>query len=125
MSKVWIVNYAGHDYSDATRFGELDFITKGYVSRGSLDRLLYGVAESVARSEPSDWFLPSGMILLNVLAAVLWVKRHGKIKILSWDEKDREYKPMEVSPSQMDLLLSTLGESSDERDSSSQRKATS
>jgi len=121
MSKVWVVNYAGHDYSDAERFGELAFITKGYVSRGHLDRLLYEVAEGVAKSKPSDWLLPSGLITLNVLAAACWLHKHQHLRLLLWDNKRSQYREMKIREGQLDSLISTLSE--DGKEETDQRQS--
>lgn len=106
--KVWVVNYAGHDYSDAKRFGELDFITKGYVSRGHPDRLLYDVSETIAETEPFDWLLPSGLIALNVLAVVVWKQKHGSVNLLLHDPKEDCYQPTKITTEQVGDLLDTL-----------------
>lgn len=108
-STVWVVNFSGHDYSDARRFGEIDFLTKGYVSRGSLDRMLGTVAEQIAQTSPSDWLLPSGLIPLNVLAAACWFEKHNGLRLLLWDDKHNRYRTMEVGEDHIPQLLSTFG----------------
>lgn len=120
MSRVWIVNFAGHDYSDAERFGELDYITRGYISLGHLDRILYTVSESVAKTDESDWLLPSGLILLNALTAAVWLKKHGTLNLLVWDQKTNCYRPMTISSPQIDGLLGELGDD-EGRDETTQR----
>ena len=107
-STVWIVNYAGHDHSTAEEFGKLDFLTRGYVSMGSLDRLFYTVTEAIERTSPEDYLLLSGLIALNALASSIWLQRHGKVKMLLWDQKLSKYRELSYSKNQIDQLFEKL-----------------
>lgn len=109
MNTVWIVNYAGHDYSPAKSFGELEFITRGYVSRGSVDRFNSIVAESIAQTHPDDWLLPSGLMPLNVLAGTFWFVKHGELRLLIHDQKEDDYRPLVLSEEQARDLLEVQG----------------
>lgn len=110
--KVWIVNLSGHNYRNAQKWGELRPITTGYVSQGSLDRMLYDVTSSVAKSEPEDWLLPSGMLPLNILAGLAWLRKHKQVKLLLWDRKKDNgsggYREMTVTMDHIDFLLEQL-----------------
>jgi hypothetical protein len=44
--RVFVTNFAGHDYTKAEKYGEIVWITKGYVSFHSLDRIKYRVCEA-------------------------------------------------------------------------------
>lgn len=105
---VWIVNFAGHDHTSAEEFGRLDFLTRGYVSMGSLDRLFYSVTEAVENTHPDDYLLLSGLIALNAIAASVWLQRHGRIKLLLWDQKLRKYRVLPYSKDQIDILFEKL-----------------
>jgi len=107
-STVWIVNYAGHDHSTAEEFGKLDFLTRGYVSMGSLDRLFYTVTEAIEKTSPDDYLLLSGLIALNALAASIWLQRHRKVKMLLWDQKLGKYRELSYSKNQIDQLFEKL-----------------
>ena len=109
MSKVFIVNHAGHDYSAAQRWGELVFITTGHVSQGSLDRLLYDVTIHINKSEPEDWLLPSGLLILNVIASAFWLRKHGELRLLVRDRKFSTYREMKISSSHLDYLIQSVG----------------
>jgi len=84
---VWITNYAGHEFSLAKQYGELRYITKGYISFSSLDRLKFHIAGQLVESQPEDYLLLSGTIIICVIAAIVWFKMHKKIKLLNWDRK--------------------------------------
>ena len=110
MSKVYIVNFAGHDHREASKYGELRRITTGYVSLGSLDRVLFEVVNAIKDSEPDDWILPSGLLILNVIAAAAWIRRHGDIRMLIWDRKETRYREVKYSGEHIDYLFRNLDE---------------
>ena len=84
---VWISNYAGHNYEPAAKYGEFKYITRGYQSFQSLDRVKYTIAEKVAETHEDDWLLISGRPLISILAALIWLQKHRQIKILHFDQK--------------------------------------
>lgn len=110
MSRVWIVNFAGHDYSDAEKWGEIRPVTIGYVGQGSFDRLLYDVVNGLKDSQPDDWMLPSGLTILNVIAAAVWLKMHGELRILVFDRKAEksDYRELKLTSSHLEYLIGSL-----------------
>ncbi len=112
--KVWVVNFAGHDYSPAKQYGELDFLTRGYVSLGSLDRLFYTISEAVAETHPDDFILPAGFAILNVVASAVWLQLHGKINILVWDPKQERYRQLTFTGDQINDLVNVLDQDASE-----------
>lgn len=122
-SRVWIVNYAGHDYSAAKSWGELRYMTRGYVSFERLDRLLYEVADIVDGTSPSDWLLPSGLVVLNVIAGIVWLIKHGHVNLLLWDHREETYLEMKITGERITDLFKVL--SHDDGQEASQREASS
>jgi len=110
-SRVFIANFAGHDYTKAEVYGELRFITKGFVSFQSLDRLKFQVAEQVVHSRPDDWLALSGTNIVNVLAAVLWFSMHGTVKILNYDKNTSTYREIVMEGTAINKLMEVIGES--------------
>ena len=119
MPKVYIVNHAGHDYSAAHRWGDLISITAGHVSKGSLDRLLYDVSIHISRSDPLDWLLPSGLLVLNVIASAFWLRKHGELRLLIRDRKFSTYREMILKSSHLDYLIQSVNEDEDAETGSS------
>lgn len=105
MSIVWIANYAGHPYDQAEKFGELRYLTRGYVSLGNLDRLVYDVAEKVAETKAEDYLLLSGLCVVGVIASVAWVTMWGGVKILHWDKNNSDYVPLEFTRGQLEKMF--------------------
>jgi hypothetical protein len=106
--KVWIVSFAGHDFSDAKRYGELTPVTTGYVSLESLDRLFFMVFDALKDSSPDDYLLHSGLNILNVLAGAIWWNLHESLNALVWDQKEQKYHSLSVSKEQIDDYLTAL-----------------
>lgn len=124
MARVYVVNFAGHDHTEAEKWGEVRFVTQGFVNFGSLDRVMYELAKGFEDSEPGDWLLPSGLLLLNVVAAAIWLRKHGELKLLIWDRNAGEgksrgsYRELKADFQHLDYLLQNLGGGEDERVSS-------
>jgi len=109
LERVFVANYAGHDYSAAEVYGAINWITRGYVSFQSLDRVKFQIAEAIAQSQPGDWLLVSGTPLINLLAGVLWMEKHGTMKLLVYDKKfPTQYREMIVTRKNLIELISVL-----------------
>lgn len=107
--KVFVTNFAGHDYTDAERFGELTWITKGYVSFHSLDRVKFAICEKIMASAPQDWLLLSGIPVISALAAAFWYHRHKQVKLLVLDKKQKDkYRELIVTEKNFNDLIAVL-----------------
>ena len=107
MPTVFIVNHAGHDYTKAERWGNLSCMTTGHVAQGSLDRLIYDVAIGLQRSEPEDWLLPAGLLILNVIAAAIWMRKHNELRVLVRDRKLNDYRELKITSDHFNYLIRT------------------
>lgn len=109
--RVFVANFAGHDYSGAEKYGALCFVTKGFISFQSLDRVKYQVGMGIKDSRPDDWLALSGTNIINVLAAVLWFGMHGQIKILNYDKNTGVYREVTITKRSSDSMMEVLRES--------------
>ncbi len=108
VTKVHVTNYAGHDYKEAERFGKIVYVTRGFVSFQSLDRLKFLVAEALMNSHADDYVLLSGTTLICSLSCMIWLELHNRIKILNWDKKTREYRVLIVTKEDLGKLFEVL-----------------
>lgn len=115
MNKVWVVNFAGHDYRKAQEHGEVIPVTVGYVSLGSLDRVIFDVASKLKDSSADDWLLPCGLIALNAIAAGIWMRLHGNLRLLLWDRKDDAYRTLTTDAGHLDFIIESLRNEDDKR----------
>lgn len=111
--RVFVTNFAGHDYSKAEKYGEIVWITRGYISFHSLDRVKYRICEEVDKSNEEDWLLLSGIPVVCVLAALYWQWKHKKVKLLVHDKKgDGEYRELIVTDKNWSDLFNVLNHES-------------
>lgn len=108
--KVFVTNYAGHDYIKAEKYGKLVFITRGFVNFHAIDRLKYSIAQEIQDSTEDDYLCLSGSSLLSAIIVLLWYEKHGTVKILNWDKKGEAYTIMEFSQRTMRTLLESFTE---------------
>jgi hypothetical protein len=109
--KVFISNLSGHSYAKAESFGELKWLTKGYVSFGSLDRLKFQLADKItAYTKKEDYLLLSGNGALCVFASLIWYQHHGVVKLLVHDKKnDDAYRVVMFSPDVLTSMFNLMG----------------
>lgn len=107
-ARVFVTNFAGHDYSSLNKYGKQVFITKGFISFQGLDRVKFQVAQGMADSKPEDWLALSGTNILNVIAATLWYQLHKKVKILNYDKESRQYRELIMTEENNAQLLEVL-----------------
>lgn len=113
MSKVFVTNYAGHNYDKAKDFGEPVNITVGSVNLRSLDRVKLDIAQAIAESDPEDWLLLSGIQIIAVIASTLWLHKHKKCKMLIWERNETEgrYKTFILTTENIDELFNVISTS--------------
>jgi len=88
--KVWIVHDGGHDFSDATKFGEVSFIFKQrYYPFGDIKLLEQVFDDTPVQAE--DYLILSGPVVLNAVCAALWLERFGYINLLMFNAKTGSY----------------------------------
>lgn len=91
MLKVYVTNFTGHEYTDAKRFGELIYITNGYVTFNDLKEIERKVLEFVKQATKDDYLLLSGNSLLCSVATLIWTNYHKQCNILHWNGMKRGY----------------------------------
>lgn len=107
--RVYVTNFAGHDYTKAERYGEIAYVTKGYVSFHSLDRIKYRICEALQGSDSEDWLLLSGIPMICVVAACYWLWKHKKVKLLIHDKRsDGDYRELVISDKNFADLYAVL-----------------
>jgi len=88
--KVWIIKDGGHDYGDASNFGEIDMLFEQRVYPFGKAKEL----EEDLNRRPvcrDDYFLPSGSLMLNLIAFNWWKEKFGRVKILMFNAKTSKY----------------------------------
>lgn len=92
MSKVYVVNFQGHNIHMAKRYGDVVYLTTGNVNPFTTDRHLMNIAQQLIGADENDYFLLSGTPSLVFMTAVLLVvKAISPINILLWNAKKGDY----------------------------------
>lgn len=88
---VWIVNRGGHPYDAAKEYGRLLALTSGQVNHFATDRFAYMITQRLSMATADDFVLISGSPMLNIIAALVWITKFRKIKLLQWSDKQSRY----------------------------------
>jgi hypothetical protein len=79
---VWVSNKSGHDFSDAKRYGPLQFVTLGQVNRFSVGYMARMWMRSLISSKKEDYILLTSLTILTVVGAAIFGWMHGRVNIL-------------------------------------------
>jgi len=97
MSKVFVLNeLESRDYSTAIPYGELIFVTKGYVNLHDLGQLRRKLDSLIKFSNPSDYVIVIGPSVLIMLFGILWFQKHGLMNVLAWNSQVKGYVPFVI-----------------------------
>jgi hypothetical protein len=84
LSKVYIVNNSGHDFSPAEDFGELVIMSEGSVDKFQITAMLRQFGPFLDLSEQEDYIVPSGPSIMNAIACSYFAAMHGRLNLLIW-----------------------------------------
>jgi len=82
MATVYIVNNGGHDYSDANRFGRIQFLSAGPVSKFAVSKMYREFAMKLRESTDTDYILLTGLTTMACIACSCFAFLHGRINLL-------------------------------------------
>lgn len=86
--RVFVVNNAGHNLTDAQRYGALLYLSQDKVNVFSCDRIAVDFKERLRGFNPTrDYLLLSGSIVLNVIAVKILSERFQRINVLLYNFK--------------------------------------
>lgn len=103
MAAVYVTNKAGLDFTAASKWGELNFITQGYVNFGDVEKLSLKINEVIMDSKPEDFLVLAGNNLLCVMVAIIWLRKHGRLNVLHWVLD--EYIVVPITTSSLPILV--------------------
>jgi hypothetical protein len=82
MSKVYIVNKSGHNFSDAERYGPIVFVTEGKLNRFAANDMYRQTTEAMKTSSPNDYIVPCSLNVLNSIVCATFAYKHGRLNLL-------------------------------------------
>ena len=96
-AKIYIVNDAGHDFSNAFDYTDLPRLqaqvnlTEGSQDIFDTDRMVYTIKQRLKHSLKEDYILLSGSSVLNAIAVGIQMLRFGEVNLLLYNAKERRY----------------------------------
>jgi len=94
MSKVWIPKKAGHDYTKAVKFGQIEVILDEEVSPFNIDRLDERIKTAFEMASADDYIIPAGPPILNMLMVKNWPFTHMKLLLFHARVRDYVYREL-------------------------------
>jgi len=85
-TKVFIVNKGGHDFSSASSYGELVYLSEGSLNRYAVTNMYRQFAEILRHSTPDDYILLTGLTTMGVVACSIVSFMHGKLNLLLYKQ---------------------------------------
>ena len=82
MHKVYIVNKSAHDFSAAEQYGELVYLSEGYMSRYATNNMHRVFKEVMEESGESDYIVPCSLNVMNSIACAIFAVKHGRLNLL-------------------------------------------
>ena len=80
--KVYVVNRSTHDFSAATEFGELIYLSEGSINRFNTSRIYRAFYPILKDSHEEDYILITGLTVMNLVAAFIFTMRHKRLNLL-------------------------------------------
>ena len=98
MSKVYVMNKSGHDFSDAEKHGELVYLTEGKHNIFSTGAMIQDLKNKLRDFKPSeDFLLMSGSPFVAASAMSIILTKIRSVNVLLFDAKNRVYVPRTVN----------------------------
>lgn len=94
--KVFIVNKSAHDFSKAEDYGEVFFVTEGWLDRFNTTNMHRHAEKAFKDSSPNDWILPCALNTLNSIVCATFAVKHGRLNLLLWKARTGEYLKKEM-----------------------------
>lgn len=79
---VWVPNKAGHNFTDAERFGRLVYLTEGSINRYSANSMYRILSEQMEDASSTDYLLVSSLSILNSIASGILAYKFGLVNYL-------------------------------------------
>ena len=86
MRVVYIVSDGGHDYSKASKFGELLYCTRGSLDKWDLSQMYRVLTTALEGAQASDLILITSLTSLCCIASAIMAARFGEVHFLLFKE---------------------------------------
>lgn len=87
--KVYIVNKSSHDFTAASEYGDVMFLSEGKMNRYDTNDMIRQFSTVMKDSSPDDYIVPCSLNVMNSIACAVFAVKHKKLNLLLF--KDRKY----------------------------------
>jgi len=96
MARVYIPNRSGHNFADAKRFGEIIYITEGFINKTKINNMYRACTEAMQDAKPDDYIIISGIGALNMIAAAVFARITGRLNLLMFNNGRYESRELDI-----------------------------
>ncbi len=96
MSTVYVVNKSSHDFSSAEEYGTLKFLSEGMMNKFEANHMARTFKEALEHSSASDYILPCGLSVMNMIACAMFATMHGRLNLLLFYSRTKSYKEVNL-----------------------------
>lgn len=79
---VYVPNKSGHDFSAAESYGNLVFVSEGYIKRNNVAEMYRLCAEAINNSSETDYIIQTGLPTLFGILCASFAFKHGRLNLL-------------------------------------------
>jgi hypothetical protein len=100
--KIIVVNNNNNqNFDELKQYGELFFITDGFVNLDDIPTVLYNLKNKLREINKQDYIVPTGIISLNMLVAHYVLDKYGSITLLTFHKKTQSYQRQTIDSKQI------------------------
>lgn len=92
--KVYILSDGGHDYHDATRYGELVFLAIPSAAKWDIAQLYDTIKEGMQEASEEDYLIISHLTSVCCVATAILVEWFGQVNFLIYRHDKYEHKKL-------------------------------
>jgi len=89
--RIFVPNKGGHDYSPALKFGDLVFVSEGYIDRWGVSQMYRLWVKALEDSKSDDYIMETSLNTLCSVGAAIFGHKHGRLNLLIFKAENGEY----------------------------------
>ena len=83
MPNVFVTNFQAKNFTPAEKFGDIVFITKGFMPLDDMNLIRKKLEAYIDISDSSDFVILIGPTVILGMFTMLWAAKHGYMNLLS------------------------------------------
>ena len=80
--RVYVPNKGGHNFSAASRYGDIVYLSEGMVNKFQLGSFYRSCADLMRDAEPHDYLIITSLNSLCSIAAAVLARKFGRLNLL-------------------------------------------